>query len=358
MEPRLNFLFVQLFQDQTAWCEAHQQYCVVNKPREKLGALVINNAGNCCQGWSSEGKRARKAHKSQYPLAVWLCQRKQLALDGQEDLFFQECTRHFDVESCLAGPLSSSHQVISLVVGPSELGWPTSRDRVLSAGISLRTLVWVGPTDPQKVEREFNYFFQRSCLLSGDVFFQEDEAVVQEWVDQKLLEKSHFGAKLSGERMWRKIFTPGQLQRLAAYRQLAPDHAGLDGTFICDLDHWPHSPGPDYGSFFPVLLRHGTIVNLNTKKIAMPRDRFLALGFHVSDKVSKKFRWPLADYVLSRSDRCVKSLTGNCQSLPCLLAWYLNLERREVCKVERPIKVELQQKEEKKINALQWLADE
>ncbi|CAK9091347.1 Uncharacterized protein SCF082_LOCUS43037 [Durusdinium trenchii] len=344
--------------DQTAWCEAHQQYCVVNKPREKLGALVINNAGNCCQGWSSEGKRARKAHKSQYPLAVWLCQRKQLALDGQEDLFFQECTRHFDVESCLAGPLSSSHQVISLVVGPSELGWPTSRDRVLSAGISLRTLVWVGPTDPQKVEREFNYFFQRSCLLSGDVFFQEDEAVVQEWVDQKLLEKSHFGAKLSGERMWRKIFTPGQLQRLAAYRQLAPDHAGLDGTFICDLDHWPHSPGPDYGSFFPVLLRHGTIVNLNTKKIAMPRDRFLALGFHVSDKVSKKFRWPLADYVLSRSDRCVKSLTGNCQSLPCLLAWYLNLERREVCKVERPIKVELQQKEEKKINALQWLADE
>ena len=169
MEPRLNFLFVQLFQDQTAWCEAHQQYCVVNKPREKLGALVINNAGNCCQGWSSEGKRARKAHKSQYPLAVWLCQRKQLALDGQEDLFFQECTRHFDVESCLAGPLSSSHQVISLVVGPSELGWPTSRDRVLSAGISLRTLVWVGPTDPQKVEREFNYFFQRSCLLSGDV---------------------------------------------------------------------------------------------------------------------------------------------------------------------------------------------
>lgn len=120
------------------------------------------------------------------------------------------------------------------------------------------------------------------------------------------------------------------------YQQLQKELAGIDGTFICDLDHWPDSPGPQCGPYFPTLLRHGTIIDLNSGKIAMASDRLLSLGFHVGD-VSSCFAWPLADFVLDNSDRVVKSFSGNCQALPAILAWQLyvfcHTVRREVPQV-------------------------
>ena len=95
-------------QDHTDYCRVHEGQCVVNKPRSHLNerhfashgtssdSLIVNSAGNCCQGWSTEGKRARTAHFSQHPWGCWIAQRKELALRRQEDMFFQECTRCCD----------------------------------------------------------------------------------------------------------------------------------------------------------------------------------------------------------------------------------------------------------------------
>ena len=168
-------------------------------------------------------------------------------------------------------------------------------------------------------------------------FFNADEGDLQEWHRQVLRKKGHFGPVPTGYKLWRKLFTPAQLQRLEQYQALRPGLAAMDGTFICDLDHWPNSPGPQPGPFFPTLLRHGTIVDLNSEKVAMCSDRFRALGFHVGN-VSTKFQWPLADFVLSYPDRTLKSFSGNCQSLPSILAWQLdvlcNTVRRETPQVQ------------------------
>ena len=330
-----------------AHCLVHQQLCVVNPPRADFDrwprkdisskSLVSSNAGNCCQGWTAEGKRARKAHSSQHALAAWTCQRKELGRRGEEDMFFQECTPLFDIHGCLESPLAETHRLVSVVTGPSMMGWPTSRDRLLSAGLSLKSLVWVGPQDPQEIQAEFEKTFEKRCMLSGSVFFRADEDEVARWCQETLRRKKHFGPMPTGYKLWRKLFTPGQLQRMEQYRALQSEQAGIDGTFICDLDHWPNSPGPQPGPFFPTLLRHGTIVDMNAEKIAMSSDRFLALGFHIGP-VSSKFQWPLAEYVLSLPDRALKSFSGNCQSLPAILAWQLyvfcNTVKRDTPQIE------------------------
>ena len=52
-------------------------------------------------------------------------------------------------------------------------------------------------------------------MLTGSVFFQEDDAERAEWYERKLKQKCFFGSKLpEGEKLMRKILTPGQLQRL------------------------------------------------------------------------------------------------------------------------------------------------
>ena len=253
-------------------------------------------------------------------------------------MFFQECTPLFDVDGCVKEPLEDSHFVVDIITGPSDLGWPASRDRQLSAGLSLETLVWVGPEDPKDRQAHFNSIFEKRCLLSGNVFFNSSEEQERQWCAEVLQNKGFYGPTPKGYKLFRKLFTPGQLQRLEKYQRLQKEMASIDGTFICDLDHWPDSPGPQCGPYFPTLLRHGTIVDLNSERIAMASDRFLSLGFHVGD-VSSRFAWPLADFVLDNSDRVAKSFSGNCQALPAILAWQLyvfcHTVRREVPQVGR-----------------------
>ena len=314
----------------------HDRQCLVNPPRDTLprpGALIIANAGNCCQGWSQEGKRARGAHASQHALACWVCQRRELAKQRQEDLFFQECTPHFDLQTLLTEPLADSHLIVSVITGPRLLGWPAARDRLLSAGLNMQTLVWLGPP-PGQVQEHFEKLWARRPMLTGAVFLQEGQVRQTGWLLTQMTKKGHYGEvrKLAfqsppNRRLFRYVLTPGQLQRLEKYKALEKEGAGMDGTYLCDLEHWPMSPGPACGPMFPCLLTHGTILDMNSGKFAMPRDRCLSLGFHASDMPevtqNERFFWPLGPYVMGQDERVIKQQTGNCQAIPVILAWYL-----------------------------------
>ena len=333
-----------VMQDHRAHCLVHDRDCVVNKARCALRnpeSLVIANAGNCCQGWSSEGKRARGAHLSQVPLAMWVCQHKALAAKGQEGMFFQECTPFFDIQEHLIHPLESSHRVVQVVAGPRLLGWPASRDRRLSAGLSLESLVWVGPATAEGVQADFESLFARRPELNGSIFLQEDEGVVTDWCLEQLHKKrSRFIDELpEGKDLLRALLPPGQLQRAEQYDREKSKHAALDGTMFCDVEHWLNSPGPDCGPMLPCLLTHGTLVELSRYRFVMPSERFLSLGFHSIAGVSDAYSWPLADFVLAQSERTVKHQAGNSQSLPAILAWHCyvlcNTIRREKCSMSR-----------------------
>ena len=140
----------------------------------------------------------------------------------------------------------------------------------------------------------------------------------------QLRKRGHHPDKLpSGDRLLNRILPPGQLHRFQSYERLRSEHTALDGTFMCDLDHWPHSPGPDYGPMFPCLLTHGIIIELSKRRFALPSEQFLSLGFRSVDSVSQRFSWPLAEHVLGQQERVSKAQSGNAQSLPVVLAWQL-----------------------------------
>ena len=317
-------------------CVKHNCECIVHKKRPEGGGLSVNAAGNCCQAWSIAGKRAGHAHESQLTFLIWTAVRQQLASRGAESLFFQECTPGFDAAGMISRPLSSSHKVVHVTIGPRLLGWPANRDRELSAGLSLQELVWLGPSSQDEIQQEFESLFGRSCCLTGRVFFQAPEDEMKRWIAAKMQKMGRVAqdVPVSGPGMFQQVLTPHQLQRLEAYSRLQPERASLhDGTFIADLDHWPDSGGPSCGARFPTLLTRGTIVDLGSGRLALSMDRFLSLGFHTYASLSQEYHWPGTEFVKTLPNRQCHLLSGNSQSVPAILAWYLyvfaNTARRE-----------------------------
>lgn len=326
----------------------------MNKPRRLFSAdaLVINDAGNCCQGWSSEGSRGRHAHHSQHALLVWVSQRRELAKRNEEDMFFQECTPQFDIEGCLRTPLSSTHEIIDVVTGPECHGWPCSRPRRLGAGLNLNTLVWVGPKGQDEIQACFDEIFERSCQLTGCMFLQSPSAESQQWFADRMKQRGNYAvdahaapARFKGGKCLGKVLSSGQFQRYSKYKKQKDALMALDGTFFCDVDHWPDSPGPTPGPLLPTLLRHGTILELESGRVVMASERWLSLGFNVFEDLMcveagfERYLWPQRKVVLGLPERAQHSLSGNSQSLPAIMAWFLfvfcNTIRRDPGKLLR-----------------------
>ncbi|CAE7394875.1 unnamed protein product [Symbiodinium sp. CCMP2592] len=334
-----------IHQDHASLCCQHNRACVVNKPRDASSlAVAINTAGNECKAWSSEGKQQRHGHESQRALLCWLAQRHWLARTGQESLFFQECTPLFDVQGCLVEPLADSHRMLHVLTGPEDHGWPTARTRRLSCGLSLRELIWVGP-DQSEIQSHFTSIFKRRCELSGKIFFQEPDDNVRVWVDKHRRQKGRVSddVPLRGEDMWSQVLTPTQMQRVEQYKALQSERAGLlDQAYFADVDHWPGSPGPSSGPYWPTLLTHGTILEFSSGRIATPMERFLSLGFNPFQHLCNEFSWPAAPFVSKVSERQQTSLSGNSQSLPAVMAWYLyvlaHTVRMLLCSGLKPLK--------------------
>lgn len=98
----------------------------------------VEFAGATCKGWSYAGGRAQFAHESERPHAVWLCERLCRSEQNLEDMFFQECTVAYPVQTKLREVLEDTHEVLMVKTGPELQGWPTSRPRSFTVGLNSR----------------------------------------------------------------------------------------------------------------------------------------------------------------------------------------------------------------------------
>ena len=277
-------------QDVAAHCEAHCQLCIVNRPRSSydqapyhsLGlcsrSLVVNNAGNCCQGWSAEGKRATKAHVSRHPLAAW----PEEALSPWRGRRFFFSGVHTAVWCWWMLETTSGRVILGCGCGYRARWFGVARfsgKAVVSRPVAWNTHMGGAKRTPKRYRLtsipslRSDVSFQEMCS-SGQVKSRKDDGVPRFWKTEDSSGKPQ-GATSSSE----SFVSPGQLQRLEKYQQLQKELAGIDGTFICDLDHWPDSPGPQCGPYFPTLLRHGTIIDLNSGKMQWPVTGFCLLDF-------------------------------------------------------------------------------
>ena len=164
--------------------------------------FTLNNAGNCCQGWSSAGKKERFAHASERAHAVWLAQRSHFARHEIEDCFFEECTDRYPWEIKLREALKQTHQVVGIRTNVSVLGHPSRRPRVLTSGLALSRWRFVGPDSDAGVQAEFEACFRRCCILTGIVYFQAPNDLRREELNQMLRSRGKFNFmdyELSGD---------------------------------------------------------------------------------------------------------------------------------------------------------------
>lgn len=295
--------------------------------------LMVNSAGTVCKDWSTVGHRAGVGGMTERTHATWLGERIGCHLVGTDNLFFAECTKLYNAQEKLLVPLKRTHKVVFVNTGPEVLGHPSRRPCSLAAGLSLKTLIWVGPDDPAQVQDHFNSLFARSTELTGSVYFNASPAALCLFAKQAM--KMRRGVRLDdhvfqrmetyGRDFLELFFPPGGLQRQEKYLEKQAELQGLDGTCIVDTEQWPSSKAAVAGPMFPTQLTHGTLVNCDGFHLALGTDHLAANGFSVypdfggeGARSSK-----MASILLGMSDAEQKELSWNGQNLPSTLAWFM-----------------------------------
>ena len=82
----------------------------------------------------------------------------------------------------MTSPLEDTHQVLSLILSPSMLGWPVRRTRMFSAGLNRNKIAWLGPESSEDLLEDFMSFFAASVEVDGGVFLisSEEDVLAEE----------------------------------------------------------------------------------------------------------------------------------------------------------------------------------
>ena len=322
----------EMFDGSSSYCYVHDNMCFTDRglslqDEQQPGQvpLRMNLAGTTCVGWSAVGVRKGFGHTSEVAHSVWLNERMHKAEVLKEDMFIHECTMLYPAQQKLAEPLSKTHVVLSIKTGPQSQGFPSSRNRTLSAGLSKTTMIWMGPTAPDLLQRDFDSIFATTMELTGDVFFLEhNETQRQRSIDKAVSQRGRNRLALQSLNSWdllQSCLAPGAATRLRDYDGLRACRADPEGAFLADVEHWPGQCLGSGGPLFPCQLKHGTVVSWQHQRAATGMEHLAAQGYHVFDIVGPKT--PLHN-ILSTLDDCkLKQLSGNGWSLPAVCAWML-----------------------------------
>ena len=315
--------------DAVSACLVHGKTCPATppQPNDLPSAVRVNWAGTTCTGWTAIGQQLRYADPSERCHAVWLAERQQKALDGTEDMFFQENVPKYPFKLKLREPLSDTHDIIRVAVGPEDLGWPSRRKRSLCCGLVRSRWRWCGPTSDQAVQAEFDMIFKRATTLSGNCFLLAPLSEVQEWYKQKLAKRGVHVAQdepLDIASLLEDILPPGARLRLDAYKEILEQDSGAT-DFIADVEQWPNH-GAAYGSLFPCQLTHGTVLSLRGgtgPRVFLGSEHLAALGWHIFSGSGDKFCSPIGEILRSLPGHTQKALSGNAMALPAIAAFVL-----------------------------------
>ena len=160
---------------------------VPTKPKKPLR---WHFAGTCCQCWSTEGSRKRFAHKSERAHAIWQTQRLMAARLDLEDGFIWECTPCYPFHEKLIVPLSETHEIRRVILGPTLLGYPSNRVRSYAIGIHMKPLFWAGPGQGD-AQLASEALFARKVMTDGAVLMHASNTEAAILAIQGLRKLSH-----------------------------------------------------------------------------------------------------------------------------------------------------------------------
>ena len=240
----------------------------------------------------------------------------------------RENSRNFPVEE-LEPPEGlnncKKHNMLSIVVGPEDLGWPVLRKRKLTVGYNPKTLIWMGPHQDH-IQRDFMMKFHRGRACDGDVFYQDSDGHIREEY-QFAARKRSVNLDLRPEE-WQK-FDPASVLTLGAKRRLLNhehilEHAlaSLEGaeaakTYISDVQQ--SGTFTTIGEELGCLATHGTHWNHSRGRWLTAWEALAAQG---CDVLRGRRSTCLVKHQLERVSIPERMhMAGNGQHLHAMMAW-------------------------------------
>ena len=301
-------------------------------------------SGVTCVAWSQQGLQEGPGHASEIPHWIWHSERRVMALRRAEDIGFFECTKRYPVVERLVEGMADTHRVVYIRFGSWLMGWPHERFRLLAALINHLTMLWVGPTDQNMIERDFLLRFGRRTLLAGSsLLTASTEERFEYYAELANNRPGQKGAKFTGAelREWSpdelklRLGPAGWLERFIAWEEQRDlYHVPLPGRdFMADLDQWPehgkHNKPKNRdgavrfgaGNRWPTQLTHGSIAALAGDggwRLATPKEHLAALGVPVHDPQNRLLGF-LSE--LGVPHHRIKMLAGNGMHLHLIGAW-------------------------------------
>ena len=218
------------------------------------------------------------------------------------------------------------------------MGFPTSRPRTFVAGLSLESMLWMGPESDAEIQADFNRLFMSTMELTGDCLFVSGPREVHQSYDEKLSLQKRAFMRMKAQDKWELMLAtmpPGAGVRLQAYGEQRSEREGIGGAYLVDAQHWPGKRAGLGGALFPCQLTHGDIVSFAHQRQALGMEHIYAQGLHVFPTVGCPFECPLSDYLRSLKESQQKHLAGNGWCLPAMSAfmvyiWANTARRRPV----------------------------
>ena len=335
----LNWMFPP---DVRAPCAVHDGTCPCYGGRaESRGASVsvasknrplrVISGGLQCIAFSTVGKQAGEDHISDVLITAWVLERKARFQRGQEDGFFFEDVMKFPAQKRIKLPLQDEVGIVQINTGPQVIGEPHLRQRVHLFGYNKQTSVWLGPSDDDKVQADFDRRFQRTVEMTGDAFMMLPQSTRRLHLQRLAAVQGHCNPDIDAltaqgaHALLMTVLPFCQFRAWEGYINTpACQAAWSEGkAFICDVEQTPSgcsSAGPDW----PSQLTHGRFIASfpdGSVKIAHPLEHLQAMGWNTcSNEAPKTSLLPL---LMPLSEGKLQKMCGNSMSLPVEAAWML-----------------------------------
>ena len=314
---------------------------------------VMNCTSTDCQPFSPMGHHQGDCDARMKNLVVWGAEQRH----RRKDILWHEMvhTGQPELLDTVIGDSNDGFIRITVRSTPSTKGWGATRLRDLSAILNAESVVWVGPSTNQLIQKEFEDIFATTyedmplphpCGVA-DAFFlcapfeckldlykelaRRRGLFIPEW---RCADGSALNAHLE------KILPPGQRQNLIKQREQYERKFFGVGPMYCDLEQNAGSKGDKASRELGAFLRHGSPYSMESEEILTGWGRLAAMGFPLPP-FDSTFKVPFAAVLHELDSRHVIRLTGNAFHVHCDLAFKLyftaNVARREWPRVSKPV---------------------
>ena len=128
-----------------------------------------------------------------------------------------------------------------------------------------------------------------------------------------------------------EVLPPGAILRKAAWEQEFQQVESAGGAYICDLDHWPKSRGPQAGPYMPTIISHSSLFSFRRERLVTSLELFSVHGAEVTAAAEPDIRYPCLDALKKMPITHRRQLVGNSLLLPAAGAFIFYILSNLVC---------------------------